>query len=86
MLLTNNKDLDKYNFSINYEDYEINVHIDNFLTKFVEKVFYAYSNKFDRKYLTKTLNNKKINTENYPMLPVGFLPSLIISNWNFVLL
>ena len=73
---------EKYNFSKEDEEYEINVHIDKCLTKFVEKVFVAYSNRFERKYLTKDLNNEKISTENYPMLPVGFLPSLIISNWN----
>ena len=74
---------EKYNYSTSdNEKNEYNIRIDNCLTKFIEKVFYRYSEKFNRKYDTKTLNNKKISTDKYPMIPVGFLPSLIISNWN----
>ena len=66
----------------NSKDNEFNLRIDKHLTRFIEKVFNAYSARFDRKFTTKTLNNRKINTKKYPMIPVGFLPSLIISNWN----
>lgn len=74
---------ERYNYSNeSSHDDEINDRIDNILTDFIEKVFYAYSDRFNREYITKTINNKKIDTDKYPMLPVGFLPSLIISNWN----
>lgn len=68
------------NDSIEISDEDIK--IDNSLTKFIEKVFYRYSDKFNRKFTTKTFNNRKIDTEKYPMIPVGFTPSLLISNWN----
>lgn len=71
-----------FNEQKGYSIEEYDVIIDDKLTKFIEKVFNSYSKKFNRKYYTKTLNNKKIDTDKYPMLPVGFLPSLIISNWN----
>ena len=73
----------KFNYS-NESDgaEELNLKIDQCLTKFIEKVFMGYSDKFDRSYTTKSLDKKRINTKKYPMLPVGFLPSLIISNWN----
>jgi len=61
---------------------KINLKIDLALTRFIEKVFRVYSDKFDRSYTSKSIEKKKINAEKYPMLPVGFLPSLIISNWN----
>lgn len=72
----------KLNYSNTSSEEEVNVKIDERLTNFIEKVFYAYSNKFNRKYSTKSLDNKKIFTNKYPMIPVGFSPSLIISNWN----
>lgn len=74
---------EKFNYSneSSPED-EYNIEIDNRLTKFIEKVFKSYSDKFDRQYSSKTLSNRKINTDKYPMIPVGFSPSLIISNWN----
>ena len=82
------KDTRKYiNEQSNYskegsEEDQCNIKIDECLTNFVEKIFYTYSDRFDRSFETKSLNNRKINTKKYPMLPVGFLPSLIISNWN----
>ena len=73
----------KYNYSdIKSEEYELNTEIDMRLTEFINRVFCSYSNMFNRSYTTKTLDKKKINTKDYPMIPVGFLPSLIISNWN----
>lgn len=74
---------EKYYYSNDQsEEEDFNIQIDKQLTKFIEKVFNAYSDKFNRKYHTKTLQNRKIRVDKYPMLPVGFLPSLIISNWN----
>jgi len=86
------KDIDDTREYVNglndYEDntseyYQFNVEIDNRLTEFVKNVFCAYSNKFNRKYKLKSLNkgNGKINTKKHPMIPLGFSPSLIISNW-----
>lgn len=51
---------------------------DEKLTDFIKAVFEKYSSKFYR-------NNKIINEdtfENEFMIPLGFLPSLIIANWN----
>ena len=75
---------EKFNYSSeNSAEEEYNVRIDKFLTGFIEKVFNTYSNKFERKYSTKAIGgNKRIDTKRYPMIPVGFSPSLIISNWN----
>lgn len=74
---------EKYYYSNeNSQENESNLLIDQALTKFVENVFNKYSDKFNRKYVSKSLNNRKINVDKYPMIPVGFLPSLIISNWN----
>lgn len=71
----------KYNYlDERSEEDEINDIIDELLTNFVEKVFYTYSGRFDRQYDEET--HGKIDTDKYPMIPVGFLPSLIISNWN----
>ena len=74
---------EKFNYSneSSIEDM-YNIEIDKRLTKFIEKVFYSYSEKFNRQYTSKTLSKRKINTNKYPMIPVGFSPSLIISNWN----
>jgi len=75
---------EKFNYSSeNVAEEEYNAKIDNCLTKFIEKVFYTYSDRFNRKYISKSIENKeKIDTNKYPMIPVGFSPSLIISNWN----
>ena len=74
---------EKYNYlSIENEENQLNVEIDECLTQFIKRVFCTYSNRFNRKYTVKSLDKKKIDTEKYPMIPVGFLPSLIISNWN----
>ena len=74
---------EKFNYSNEGSDAEeFNIKIDRCLTKFIEKVFKTYSDKFSRKFTTRSLERKKIDTEKYPMIPVGFLPSLIISNWN----
>lgn len=48
---------------------------DEKLNSFIEKVFNCYSLKFKRIF-------DKNNEENLPMIPLGFLPSLIIANWN----
>ena len=73
----------KFNYS-NESDgsEELNLKIDQCLTGFIERVFNTYSDRFDRKYTTKSIERRKIDTKKYPMIPVGFLPSLIISNWN----
>ena len=75
---------EKFNYSNESvsEDDDFNLQIDKRLTKFIEKVFKTYSERFNRKYEVKSLEKKAINTKKYPMIPVGFLPSLIISNWN----
>ena len=74
---------EKFNYSNESNGAEkLNLKIDQALTRFIEKVFNEYSNKFNRRYSSKTLEGKRINTKKYPMIPVGFLPSLIISNWN----
>ena len=75
---------EKFNYSSeNSAEEEYNVRIDKFLTGFIEEVFNRYSDKFERKYSTKAIGgNKRIDTKRYPMIPVGFSPSLIISNWN----
>lgn len=75
---------EQFNYSSeNSPEEEYNIKIDKCLTKFIEKVFKSYSNKFDRKYSTKSIKGgRKIDTDKYPMIPVGFSPSLIISNWN----
>lgn len=70
------------NEKYSYVEDEIDVIIDEYLTKFIEKVFKTYSKMFNRKYLNKSLQNKEIDINKYPMIPVGFTPSLIISNWN----
>lgn len=72
------------------DEYNFNVEIDKRLTNFIEKVFCEYSNRFIRDYSLNpstrnseyAIKNKhKINTQDYPMIPLGFAPSLIISNW-----
>lgn len=74
---------EKFNYSDDDVFEEYNVEIDNRLTKFIETVFYTYSDRFNRKYISKSIEGKKnIDTKKYPMIPVGFSPSLIISNWN----
>lgn len=45
------------------------------LTEFIGKVFKVYTKKFNRKNIGDDLKN-------LPMIPLGFLPSLIIANWN----
>ena len=74
---------EKFNYSNENKGFEkLNLKIDQYLTKFIENVFFAYSDRFRRKYDTKSIDRKNIDAKKYPMLPVGFLPSLIISNWN----
>lgn len=50
------------------------LNLNEFLTNFVEKVMVHYTGFFERKW-TKWLE------PNFPMIPLGFAPSLIISNW-----
>lgn len=80
----------KHDFTMESEEHGHNIKIDNKLTEFIEKVFCCYSSNFTRNYSLKELtdkNDKNKNTEkeidvkNHPMIPLGFLPSLIISNW-----
>ena len=74
---------EKSSFSnISSEEDKYNAKIDKCLTDFIEKVFNTYSDKFNREYGTKSIEGDKIDTDKYPMIPVGFTPSLIISNWN----
>jgi len=47
--------------------------LDEFLLEYIEKIFTLYTKKFER---------KNCNRSDLPMIPIGFLPSLIISNWN----
>lgn len=47
--------------------------LDEFLLDYIEKIFKVYTKKFER---------KNCDNANLPMIPIGFLPSLIISNWN----
>lgn len=47
--------------------------LDEFLLKYIETIFKLYTKKFTR---------KNCDDPNLPMIPIGFLPSLIISNWN----
>lgn len=62
----------------------------NNLFDFVKSVFELYSSKFIRKsFNDKLLKNNndnncsnKLYDEKLPMIPLGFLPSLIIANWN----
>lgn len=74
---------EKFNYSneSNGAD-ELGLRIDKGLTRFIEKVFNVYSEKFKRNYESRSIKGKKINAKKYPMIPVGFPPSLIISNWN----
>lgn len=75
---------ERFNYSSeNPFEEEYNAKIDSCLTKFIEKVFNTYSSRFNRRYISKSIeNDEKIDTKKYPMIPVGFAPSLIISNWN----
>lgn len=68
---------DKYN--TNEEIW--NLRIDKLLTKFIENVFKTYTSNFNRIFNTKPLDNEIIYHDEYLMIPLGFLPSLIISNW-----
>lgn len=47
------------------------------LTNFIKDIFEKYTNKFERSYYESRELNRHL-----PMIPIGFLPSLIISNWN----
>lgn len=47
--------------------------LDKFLLNYIENIFKIYTKKFKR---------DPCNNPNLPMIPLGFLPSLIISNWN----
>ena len=51
--------------------------IDNILNCFVEHVFEAYHKKFSFNF-----SNNSIDDDSGYMIPLGFLPSLIIANWN----
>ena len=61
------------NSSVDNNDEEIN----DFLNDFIEKVFENYHKKFSFK---PSANEK--DSDNSYMIPLGFLPSLIIANWN----
>ena len=60
--------------------------IDKKLNIFIKKVFEAFSSKFNRLMLSEKNSGKfEITEEMYKelfMIPLGFLPSLIIANWN----
>lgn len=71
----------------NNEDDSDICELDNNLNKFIQKVFEVYSDKFERKTLNKSFypyEDIEFNNSfsELPMIPLGFLPSLIISNWN----
>lgn len=59
---------------------------DDKLTNFIKLIFEKYSEKFYRVISNKPLERIDLNqNDDYkklPMIPLGFLPSLIISNWN----
>ena len=59
---------------------------DDKLTNFIESIFNEYSKKFCRDIsntpLTRVKSYENGNFKDLPMIPLGFLPSLIISNWN----
>lgn len=65
----------------NSKEEERNLIINKLLTNFIENVFKRYSSKFERNFNNPPLDNKIILPNEYPMIPLGFLPSLIISNW-----
>ena len=75
---------------LNIQYDEIEEEFNNNLNNFIKEVFEIYSSKFNRKitnealYPNENLDNKKHNLEykKLPMIPLGFLPSLIIANWN----
>ena len=61
--------------------------LDNHLNNFIKKVFYKYSELFDREIKNEPLffnvnGETDYNYKKLPMIPLGFLPSLIIANWN----
>ena len=70
----------------NYEKRFID--FDEKLTDFIKLVFEGYSEKFYRKISNEANYPKNMeyddnfNYKQLPMIPLGFLPSLIISNWN----
>ena len=74
---THKKNNQRYNFHEEIEDLRIN----KILTNFIEEVFKIYSSKFERKFNINSFRNEMISLKEYPMIPLGFLPSLIISNW-----
>lgn len=57
------------------DNYEKEPELDVDLTLFIKDIFVEYTNYFERQYYDK------LNLD-LPMIPIGFLPSLIISNWN----
>ncbi|MBI5680092.1 MAG: hypothetical protein HZC47_04270 [Methanobacterium sp.] len=58
---------------------EFDKKLDEFLTNFIEKIFKTYTERyFTREYYEKEVAEDK----RLPLIPLGFLPSLIISNWN----
>ena len=65
----------------NSEEEKYNLKINNLLTNFIENVFKTYSSMFKRNFKTKFSDNEPKQYYDSPMIPLGFLPSLIISNW-----
>lgn len=81
------KDINKIKENISDNNNKFDQEFDKNLNNFIEDVFKNYSNKFYRKIENKPLFKKNIsikseNYKNLPMIPLGFLPSLIIANWN----
>ncbi|MDR2967939.1 MAG: hypothetical protein LBU74_08340 [Methanobacteriaceae archaeon] len=52
--------------------------IDNHLTDFIKDIYEKYTEYFERKNYEKNIKKP------LPLIPLGFLPSLIISNWNLI--
>lgn len=65
--------MDNYNEANQFEV------LDAELTCFIKDIFDTYSGFFERPFYEKVIKNEE---KRLPMIPLGFLPSLIISNWN----
>ncbi len=59
------------------DKYEEETEIDKALTCFIKNIFVKYTDFFERPYYANLDKDDEL-----PMIPIGFLPSLIISNWN----
>ena len=65
------QDIERTETKLKIEKSKDDKKFDDKLNKYIRKVFEKYSEKFNRS-----------EKDEYPMIPLGFLPSLIIANWN----